>query len=231
MRWEREEQVIRMAFGEGKLESGIAENDAELKRLAEQYRAMRSDMDLLREIPECQLSVERLRDAILGAGIRQSPEPRRLWLATAFAAACTALIGLGLLRQWNSGTVRDDEHRRLAASSKEAEITVPAVEPPDPPSAAEAVGKRPVTERSPVVVHRTGPRQPRTIRFAVAPKTPKTLVEPSAATSNRGSAATTVTDSVAGSEPVVLIMPEQDDATGAQRASEMESADHVVIGG
>lgn len=191
---------------------------------------MRSDMELLRAIPECQLSVERLRDAILRAGIRQSPEPRRMWLATALAAACTALVGFGLLQKWNSVTVRDDEQRRLAVAPKENEVVIPTVEPPNAPPAAEAVGKRPVTDRSPVV-HRTGARKHQAVRFAVAPKTPKTLVEPSVATANRGSAATTVPDSVTGSEPVVLIMPEQDDATGAQRASEMESADHVVIGG
>jgi hypothetical protein len=230
MRYEHEEQAIRMAFGEAELEPGLLERDGDLKDLAEQYRAMRSDMALLRDIPECQLSVERLRDAILRAGIRQSQEPRRVWFATALAVACTLLVGFGLLRQWNSGTVRDDEHLRLAAAPNETETTVATVEPPNPSSAAEAVGDRPLAERSPVA-QRTGVRKHRAVRFAVAPKTPKTLVEPSVATSDRRSAATTVPDSVDGSEPVVLIMPEQDDATGAQRASEMESADHVVIGG
>jgi len=226
IRRDRDEQAIRMAFGEWEPHSGHPEPDDALNALTEEYRSMRADLALLRDVPECQVSVERLRDAILKAGIRQGPESRRAWLAPAVATVLVLLVGFGLTRQWDPAPAPMPTDLRLAVASPGPEPAAPTVEPEIP---AAGVGSRPdlpVAEAQ-LAAKKPAPRLHRPTRYAVAPKT---VVKPSTSSANAASAAVEP-DSLPASEPVVLITPDQDDATGAQRASEMESADHVVIGG
>lgn len=227
IRRDRDEQAIRMAFGEWEPQQGQPEPDDALHALTEEYRSMRADLALLRDVPECQVSVERLRDAILKAGIRQGPEPRRTWLAPAIATALVLVVGFGLTRRWDPGPNPMPTDLRLAVASPAPEPAAPTLEPEIPVA---GVGSRPdhPAAEAPSAAKKPAPRRHRPTRYAVAPKT---VVKPSTSSANAASAAVAEPDSLPASEPVVLITPDQDDATGAQRASEMESADHVVIGG
>ncbi|CAN5617129.1 hypothetical protein BH11ARM2_BH11ARM2_25900 [soil metagenome] len=78
----REDRLVRFAFGDvdererAEIEAMVA-NDPEAKRTVEQYRSMRHDFSRLKEVPEDQLSRERLRDAILARGLRTDAAPER----------------------------------------------------------------------------------------------------------------------------------------------------------
>lgn len=100
-----EDKLIELAFGdldshEGARLEAIAAADPEAREALEAYRAMRFGLRDLSEVPADQLSKERLRNAILGQGLKpasaRSPWREWLWMP---AAACLVAFGLMVFRQ------------------------------------------------------------------------------------------------------------------------------------
>src|SRR5690349_10801263 len=98
-----EDAMVRLAFGDVTPEESAAlereaQHDPEAARALASYRRMREGLKDLHEIPEDQLSKERLRHAILSQGLRPKPVPSgRSWLWMP-AAAATLAFGMILMR-------------------------------------------------------------------------------------------------------------------------------------
>jgi len=89
-----EDQLVRLAFGDLTPEEAArlqaeAEGHPDSARALDTYRRMKSELRSLADVPEDQLSKERLREAILARGLREHPAKRSfswLWLPAAAAA-------------------------------------------------------------------------------------------------------------------------------------------------
>lgn len=101
-----EERLARLAFGditpeESRRLEQEAQGNPDAARVLMEYRAMRDGLrGLGAEVPADQMSKERLRDAILGQGLRPAPEPARtslnwLWMPT---VACALAFGIFTVR-------------------------------------------------------------------------------------------------------------------------------------
>ena len=101
----REDRLVRYAFGDvsdherAEVEALIA-RDPEARRTVDQYASMRDDLGRMREVPEDQMSRERLRDAILARGLRTDPLPvsrsrwQWLWMPVAACALAFAYVAI-----------------------------------------------------------------------------------------------------------------------------------------
>jgi len=98
----RRDELIQHAFGElpedrsRRLEASEA-RDPRLAREADALRQLRADLRGLRDIPECQLSAERMRDAVLRSEMKARPRLSPVWLGAPVAAGL-AVLGMFLLR-------------------------------------------------------------------------------------------------------------------------------------
>lgn len=102
-----EERLARLAFGDITPEEAQrleqeAQGNPEAARILTEYRSMRDGLrGLGADVPADQMSKERLRDAILGQGLRPvAPEPARLsltwlWMPT---VACAIAFGIFTIR-------------------------------------------------------------------------------------------------------------------------------------
>ncbi len=101
-----EDKLVQLAFGDMSAEEAArVEAEAKTDPIAAQtlasYRDMRSGFSLMSDVPEDQLSKERLRDAILAQGLKPKPVPRfALWsYAWMPVAACAFTFGILMVRQ------------------------------------------------------------------------------------------------------------------------------------
>lgn len=105
-----ENKLIELAFGE--LDAHEAEvlrrelaADAEAEKFVADFEALRLDMRQLdNDIPEHQLSTERLRHAILNQGLHEVPRKRASWLSWFWMPAAAASVTLALLTVLNRPT-------------------------------------------------------------------------------------------------------------------------------
>ncbi len=104
MNRKQEEELIQQMFSEStESESSQVDKlksaDAHTQVMAQQYKQMREDLKLTREVPADQLSKERLREAILKAGLSASGPANRQkwvwpgWIPSLTASAC-AVVGV-----------------------------------------------------------------------------------------------------------------------------------------
>ena len=97
MNRKRKDQLMSLAFGDLKNED-IHQVSSEESRQLESYRALREDLKMLNNIPAHQLSNERLRDAVLGQGLKPvSAKPSIfgwLWMPTAACLLAFAIVTL-----------------------------------------------------------------------------------------------------------------------------------------
>lgn len=99
MNRKREEELMQLAFGDlrreenGPLQAEIS-TDPEAAKTFSSYRDMCDGLKALRDVPEMQLSTERLRDAILNGGLQPKPVSRWNfnWLATPIAVGACAFV-------------------------------------------------------------------------------------------------------------------------------------------
>ncbi len=91
MKRRQEEELIQMAFGEMP-ESTLGCPDAQAKLRS--YCELRQGLQSLKDIPEMQMSTERLRDAILSGGLKPSPEPK---VSLSWIAASMAVCAVGFM--------------------------------------------------------------------------------------------------------------------------------------
>lgn len=109
MKRRSEENLIQYAFGElsekemASIEGELRHDPASLQTTAE-YSRLRADLHLLKAIPEPQIGVERIRDAILGQGLKPH---RNAWSwSWLLAPALGAVVLAGFLVNRNASIPR-----------------------------------------------------------------------------------------------------------------------------
>ena len=120
--------MIQIAFGE--TEAKDAAESAVNPRLAE-YREIRQGLNLLKDVPEDQLSKERLRTAILTRGLSTSRPPRRVGysLATMATAACVLAFGIVTFNRMNPAapTLVEDPNTMATVASLDPTLIEPSI--------------------------------------------------------------------------------------------------------
>lgn len=97
----KEDDLIQLAFGDLKKEHADAlrqacSADAEASETLRSYEMMREGLLGLKDIPEMQMSTERLRDAILKDGLKPHPQSRFNWNLLAWPVS----LGLAATMGW-----------------------------------------------------------------------------------------------------------------------------------
>ncbi|MBV6456942.1 MAG: hypothetical protein HONBIEJF_00047 [Fimbriimonadaceae bacterium] len=211
-------------------------------------RAVKSDLLRLKtELPECQLSTERMRDAILNAGIKPK---RSYWNWLAPASAVTACLAFVMIFRSGSESVRGAEDIAKAVPPIfEKPVSDTADSNPSTPSIAKSSSK-PIEEI--VVASKSSPKPKAAVkRVAVRDKSADANSERKSGTSSSMALAQTTpkaesteaaTDTMVATtalgpwdkaeEPGVIVIDTQEDLnTGANRASEVATPSNVVISG
>ncbi len=209
------------------------QSDPEFAKEASRYRKIKHDLASMRDIPECQLSVDRLRDAIfksemksrrgsLGSSITWAP------LGTlAFAALAWFVIGK---TGSNEGTVaKPTELQNIVAKNDEV------VMPPDFLGELPAYSEPYHANSSERIIEAATPRKRRVLltrRFAVPGKQVHSerdivALKPDVQPHEQEH----LEPLVAKSGPVVVISDDQNSENGAAKANEVETTSHVVFGG
>src|SRR5438128_37793 len=104
MRRKLEDKLLMLSFGdltpeEARQVQSEAAGDPEAQKILQEYQAIRSNLKLLKDVPEDQISAERLRFAILEKGLERKSAPSPygwLWMP---AAVALFAFSLALLRQ------------------------------------------------------------------------------------------------------------------------------------
>lgn len=105
MNRKREEELMQLAFGDLRREMGHLQGeisaDPEAAKTYQAYCEMREGLKALRDVPEMQLSTERLRDAILKEGLQPKPASgwNWSWLATPIAVGACAFVVVTMMRK------------------------------------------------------------------------------------------------------------------------------------
>lgn len=205
-------------------------------------RAVKSDLLRLRsEIPECQLSTDRMRDAILNAGIKPK---RNFWMWLAPASVVTACLAFVMIFRSGGDVVRGaEDFAQLARPINQPENDI--VSSPDIATASKSTsaGSQPT-----VVASKKGSAKPSPIKRVAAfspGKAHKALdtagtrrgFTPGGGSTKGSHEATSLVATAMGpwdkaDEPGVIVIDTQEDAnTGANRASEVTTPSNVVISG
>jgi hypothetical protein len=255
MKRKNEELLIELAFGD--LDAAEAErlrselsSDPTQQATLRSYEELRASIGGLRDVPEMQLSRERLRDAILAGGLRETRRyDRWAWLGAPVAIAAVAFAFTMIVRQpavpLPSG---------VALATNAAEEPFASMDPTlerNPNSVAGLFGNEELkpyafSERAEPPVEKQKITAPAEKRIRVVRAEPKTQVEPAPVVTEPGPAAATLasasappaTDAgmttagvVEESTEIIVLTSETDIDTGARRATSMESSSNVVIGG
>jgi len=151
-----DDRLAAYAFGDlspeesSRVEAELAEHP-EWTAAVEQFRSLRGDLTRLRDVPECQLSPERMRDAILRRemGDRAKPSRRLGWL---IGPAASAMVMAGLWVILSDASPNPTELRIRPATSTMAKLPT-SVSIPETASllamdAPPAVAPRPVASRT-----------------------------------------------------------------------------------
>ncbi len=251
-----DDEIVELVFGEmdevraAEVEKRVAA-DPRVRSLAEGYRQLRDDLGTLREVPEDQLSSERLRHAILAKGLAHEKRSNGLssWIWMPGLAACFA-FGLLVLR--NQGTFADAPKvvlsQRTAGGAEEVKLS-PSVSPKVEKVIAANVGTSEVSPTAPRP--KAGSRNRHGERTALAQKEPApdsegvlamriTEGQPYLAAENLVDdlrTAVVSVDPIAASPAeeattdFVVIDGERNEQTGTNTATEVASYSNVLVGG
>lgn len=241
-----EEKLAMLAFGDlspedtARLENEVAE-DGEARRILNQYRGMRLDLKAMAEVPEHQLSTDRLRHAILNEGMKRTkPRPQFGWLWMP-AAVCALVFGGLMLRDRNSAlpvaikaptndsVVTDYPGSEFAFATAGGEILSVGGDQVAPSPAPQIVSRRSYANRS-----KDNERDLEILKERVMEEFQNTMMasqNPTNASMSLASAPAASERAVPAAAPIVLIDSAKDKSTGAQRATEVDSASNVVVGG
>lgn len=245
MKNKHDESIIALAFGElgeaeaARLRAEIAGSHDANELLAE-YSAIKGDLKRL-GVPPHQLSTERLRDAILGQGLKpKAASPWRLaWIPVA-AAAIAVFSFQFLAPDRKSGVVANSVASDTSSSVVDPSLrfdpvgelvleSLPDLRDELPPRIGTASANTSVRS---LANNRHGTRrnEVRTSSLDSAPKTVKPSVTTAVNTFESITPSSKDVDSADGSA-FVLIEKERDANTGASRAIEISDPNNVVIGG
>lgn len=131
--------IVRAAFGEAErgeqaFVDEMVRRDPAAKALFDEFAAMRTGLRGLDDVPACQLSTDRLRQAILAQGVKpgRTTVPFRLTWGHGLAAAACLAVGMVFLRQPAADQVRvaSDVTPPAATSAKKAEQSQPVATAP-----------------------------------------------------------------------------------------------------
>ena len=232
-----QEALILHAFDGGSDSRFQAELNSEAQAELDLLRQMKADLGLLRDVPECQISVESMRDSVLRheMGSRRRLTPWWAWTIPASAGVAACLIWAGLMLN-TPGRSKVEPGRGFVASAIAPEVdwTALSTETADISIqlAEEKLNEEPQIDVRPTV-------QLTTIRFrgqsrgashrAASKFSNRALM----AMASRGviDAVSHPASSEPEASPVVIINPDVDGGTGAKTANEVETGSHVVIGG
>lgn len=250
MKRKNEEQLIELAFGD--ISAGEAERlrqeisaDPKASETLRTYEELRSSIGGLRDVPEMQLSRERLRHAILAGGLKESRNWNLQWLGAPVAIAAVAFAftlvarrpalplpaGQGLVATQNAGDVEirgfDPTIERIEAPSLLGSPKLGPVTFDDKPE--------PRVKPKPQVRVASNSK-PKSVAIEVATKpAPGTSADVVAPTVMAAAAAPTETtldnNTLVHETEVIVLTTEMNRDTGAQRATAMESGNNVLIGG
>jgi anti-sigma factor RsiW len=262
MKFRKEDRLAKLAFGDLNEQEAqelelLVKSDPRMEKTLMEYRSMRDGLRQLADIPEHQLSNERLRDAILGNGLNPKA-PVKFdwgWIATS-ALACFIVAGVVGLRgrlqhnvdpQFVTGSSSvavnspTDTSLNVFGSSKHsvkvAKVVAPVHHETASGGALVASYEAPVRHRrrhEPTLDAGAGDlmasltKQP-AIQPAVLTKTPDENASTTPTPAPDTSGLKPVDDTPTSS--VVVIDQEKDQETGAQRATELGSPTNVVVGG
>ena len=240
----RKDQLIECAFGElsAAEKQGLNLSAAEREEM-NAFASLRADLRALREVPDCQISTERMRDAVLKSEIRQRQDWRRwLPLAAVPVAAALALVALNLAKAPDAPSRSNFAASEKPVSSplvvRRTEDTMPSTFDASDVAAfmlnatafidslATDTEKATATTRTKRAKPRINVRLASTRNQPVVRLATKKETAPVPATPVRSIPAPTNQP-----EPIVMISNEQDNNTGARRANEVETSHDVVIGG
>lgn len=247
-----EDKLIDLAFGELTAEEAeqlraSASSNPKLARTLSEYSEMREGLACLKEIPEMQLSCDRLRDAILAGGLK---EPRSIgwnWVGVPIALAALAfVVTLAVKRPQPTlppvAVTTPVESRDLFDPSIERGTGPVASIKPNlfgtfEKATPEAASKS-IVKPSPVVRTAAKVRVP---ERETSKPAPVTALDGGARMGLTAEGAPTAPLSFGATEPTVtsnppeatliVIEPDKLLGIGAQRATEVETSSNVVMGG
>lgn len=240
MKRRQEEVLIQMAFGDmPESQVGCPEAQAKLRS----YCELRQGLQSLKDIPEMQMSTERLRDAILNGGLKPTPVPK---LSLSWIAASVAVCAVGFMavsRMGSSGAsgpvVLNEAPTTVSTPIVlDWQPTSPKIDPEnwlgfdDSIQIQQAVVTTP-RKSNPVRLARKTVDESKTVAAApVVAETskganlePDLALRPGVADSNLTAGITTETNDI-----VVIDAQAQNDE-GISRAKEVKPTTNVVIGG
>ncbi len=252
-----EDQLCQLAFGD--LPEGEAEHlrqavssDPKLAQALQGYRDLRQELGCLRDVPEMQISRDRLRDAILAGGLKSRRTPSWSWLGAPVALAAAAFAATLYLRHPSNGLpvamstvagpmIMDSPASKVADKAPAVDLTrAPNLLGSfDFSTKSSSVATAPVAPApaprtvSRVRTHRTDTPPVMTMAMGKQPTSFGAPMSFSAGSNEAVSPSAVARMSAAAppEPPVVVIDNEKDRDTGAQRATEVESVTNVVIGG
>lgn len=253
-----EDKLVDLAFGELTPEDAVrveaaTARDHQAAHLLSAYRDLKGDLKLLADIPEPQISTDRLRDAILSSGLQQAPKEtpansrRWLWMP---AGACVLAFAAVMLR---GQFAQSGEPHLVGLDSVASRVSLPE---PQPFSAmtksvdriqAKIVATQTQAKQEPIVAATTRRQRRHHVRGYLASrmnnaadKSPsnETLVIKAppidggaALNASNEYAMENKSDKTSSSGPIVLIADDKDAGTGTQLATEVQSASNVLVGG
>lgn len=251
--------ILQRAFGEldadqASRADSLIDSSPELAREARALAEMKEGLRGLREIPECQLSVERLRDAILRDEMGARTRPAMRWASVLTPVAATGLAVVAFIAMQGKGAFQNVGELSAANAAEEVvgkgpvrttdtDLPSLAIDPTEAPpastgsrfSARDLQQKRPET---PSVPFRSLARSTAVVALSSrsnegASRSAEGLVDPvSEAPAASGEAALASSNPELEPEPptVVIIHSDAKDETGTRLASEVTPDQHVLIG-
>lgn len=250
MKRKNEVQLIELAFGDVNPEEATqlrqqVEADASSMATLQAYEELRNSLGNLRDVPEMQMSRERLRDAILADGLRESRRFTWTWFAAPAAVAALAFAFTLLVRDPVMPLPGGGGIATLDAGSLTMNMD-PTIERPNRSVAAllgnEELGriKFPEPDKTTIETSAQGSTVAKFSKRATPLASKATEPEPAPPVATVASAsAPVVADaaSMGAAKPeeveaeVIVFTLDTDVDTGARRATAMESSSNVVIGG
>jgi len=246
-----EEKLARLAFGdltpeEAERMEGKVQSNAKAAQALTEFRQIRAGLRDLAEVPEHQLSNERLRQAILARGLEPEPIKERRagrdfgWLWMPVAAAILGVAIMNVKPRAAAHTAEIVMNPSLVKSSIPSAPPINITFKEEPRYAMNDTVKSAATEphigpRSASGVSRGGSRRhidrfsPGTQDINVNWNPPEKFKLEDVAENATPNKDTLLTDNT--NPPIMLIGSTPDTETGAPTATEVGSASHVVIGG
>jgi len=234
MKRKDEDLLQRLAFGElsdaeaARLRQAV-ELSPEHKKALAGFEAMRDGLSEMRDVPEDQLSTERLREAVLSRGLK--PRLRVTWLWGP-ALACALGVGIGFLRHTTHGPT----DVRMTSSAANAGFDV-AVNSPNPLAASVMPEELPAPNLSEIHSAAYARRHQRRVRRDKQEEPYRNWLavtlnsdEPFGAEADRG-ADSPRAQRRSGGEQIVLITAGKDADSSVNNAREVDSGKNVLVGG